>query len=344
MSAAEHCFDLLFATELKAELPPVVAAFGDDAFLRRRTTLQLLKLSGIDEQEARAFEGDECVWRDVHDELATVSLFDPDQRRVALVKNADDLVKASRPQMEKWASSPVPSSLLLLELSTFPSNTKLYKIVNEKGRLIDCSAPKGKTAEAWIKQWASTQYQLTLTSAQTGFILDRVGNEYGLLDQELAKASLYAGDKGKITDDQLKLAIGSWRTQTVWEIVAAAAEGRTAEALEQLHRVLLAGEVPHAIAPQMSWSLRRYATAAHLVAQAERAHKRLPLRDALMHAGFRPFEVGKAEEQLRRIGRHRGLALLDWLLELDLKIKGSHAHDDRAALAIEELIVRLAGE
>ena len=344
MSKGTHCLDLLMAKSLPRELPPVVVTFGDDSFLRLQTIHRLLELAKIDAETSKTFDGESCAWRDVHDELATVSLFDPDERRVAIVRSGDDLVKSSRPLMEKWFTKPVPQSLLLLELTSFPSNTKLYKMAAESGWCIECSAPKGKAVEDWIKKWAASKYQLTLAASQVGFILDRVGPEFGLLDQELAKASLYAEEGGKITDERLKLAIGSWRTQTVWEIVAAAVEGRTSHALEQLHKVIQSGESPMAVLPQMSWSLRRFGMATHIVAQAERLRRKVSLRDALARSGFRPFELGTAETQLRRLGRVRGLAMLDWLLELDMKMKLSHSQEDRAVFAMEEFIVRLSGD
>lgn len=352
MSKGTHCFEILLADSLPRALPQVVVAFGDDAFLRRQTVKRVLELAKIDAHDAKVFDGEECVWRDVHDELATVSLFDPDERRVAIIKHGDDFVKLARPQLEKWCSGPVEASLMFLEVSSFPANTKLYKIAAEKGWCIDCAPPKGKgwgspvdanSVQSWVKSWASHAHKLQLTSAQATLVCDLVGADFGLIDQELAKAALYAQDKGKIDDATLKQAVGSWRTQTVWEIIAAAVEGRTAQALEQLHKVVNAGESPMAIAPQMAWSMRRFGNATCLIVQAERDQRKLGLRDALAAAGFRPFELNQAEKQLRRLGRSRGSVLLDWLLELDLKLKGSHSHEDRSLFAIEEFIVRLAG-
>ncbi len=353
MSKGTHCFDLMFASKLPHELPQVVVLFGDDLFLRRQTAQQLMKLSKINMEDARVLDGENAAWRDVHDELATASMFDPDERRVAIVKQGDDLVKESRAQLEKWCTNPVESSLLILEVDSFPANTKLFKIVAEKGLCVDCSAPKGtawgnpvdaKATQAWIKQWAQQTHKLKLTSAQTATILDLVGSDFGLLDQELAKAALYAEDNGSITEERLKQAIGSWRTQTVWEIITATVSGHTAEALTQLNKLIHAGESPLGIAPQMSWSLRRYSIAAYLIAQAERENKRLALRDALSQAGFRPNELTTAEAQLRRLGRQRALSMLDWLLELDMKMKGSHSGETRSAFALEEFIFRLAGD
>lgn len=352
MSKGTHCFELLLADRLPHDLPPVVVASGDDAFLRRQTVGRVLELAKIDSQDAKVYDGEECQWRDVHDELATVSLFDPDHRRVAIVKRGDDLVKRSRPQLEKWCSGPVLSSLLVIELSSFPGNTKLYKIVADKGWCIDCAPPKSKSwgnpvdvksVQTWVKNWAIHAHNLQLTSAQAATVCDLVGVDFGLIDQELAKAALYSHDNGKIDDSALKQAVGSWRTQTVWEVIAAAVEGKTVQALEQLHKLVHSGESPMAIAPQMIWSLRRYGNATCLILQAERNHQKLTLRDALTAAGFRPFDLTQAEQQLRRLGRNRGKVLLNWLLELDLKLKSSHSQDDRGVFAIEELVVRLAG-
>ncbi|MFO1062664.1 MAG: DNA polymerase III subunit delta [Pirellulales bacterium] len=351
MSKGTHCFDYLFTDKLAAELPPVVVAFGEDAFLRRSLVSRLIELASVDMDDAKTFDGETCHWRDVHDELATVSLFHPDERRTAIVKLGDAFVKAARPQLEKWFSDPVPTSLLLLEVSSFPGNTKLYKIAAEKGLCVDCSAPKGKgwgepvdakAVQSWIKKWSSSRYKLHLTDAQCALILDRVGSEFGLLDQELAKGVLYADASGKLDEQALKLAIGSWRMQTVWEITAAAVDGRIGQALDQLHKLFQSGESPMAVVPQMSWSLRRFGIASHLVAQAERTGRRPVLRDALTQAGFRSGELSAAEVQLRRIGRARGLKLLDWLLELDLKLKGTHSKEDRAIFALEEFLTRLA--
>lgn len=352
MSKGTNCFEILLAKELPREVPPVVFASGDDLFLRRQSTGRILELLQIDSQETKVYDGEDCQWRDVHDELATVSLFDPGQRRVVVVKQGDKFVKEARSSLEKWCAAPVASSLLLVEVNTFLATTNLYKAVVLHGWAIDCAAPKSKqwgspvdtkAVEKWVQQWAAQTHRLILTQSQSAMVVDMVGSDFGLLDRELAKAALYCEDNGKISDVSLKQAVGSWRTQTVWEVLEAVLEGKTGLALEQLHKLFQAGESPMGIAPQMSWSLRRFGLATHLIAQAERGHRPMPIRNALAKAGFRQTELQKAESQLRRIGRQRGQVLLEWLLELDLKLKSSHSNEQRGAMAIEEFVVRLSG-
>jgi hypothetical protein len=42
------------------------------------------------------------------------------------------------------------------------------------------------------------------------------------------------------------------------------------------------------------------------------------------------------------MGLRRASKLLDWLLELDLKIKGSHSNQARAMFALEELCLKFS--
>ncbi len=349
MATKTHCFDILLGDKLPAALPEVVVAFGDDGFLRKETVTKALTLAGFDHEASRGFDGDECQWIDVHDELATLSLFEPEARRIAIVTNADRLIKDSRPQLEKWFAGPAAGSLLVLQIASFPSNTKLFKLAEKHGLCIACSLPTGggrsKTPslpelKKWIAAWGKSQHGLQLTTTQTTQVLEAVGPDCGLLHQELAKLALYADKSGKLSEEQIRSNVGSWRTRTMWEIADAVVDGRVADALQQLEKVFAAGEHPAAVIPQISWSLRRFGNAAQLLLQAKRTGRPVNVQAAISQCGFWGADAKLAEGRLRRLGLRRAGKLLDWLLELDLKIKGSHSHTDRAIFALEELCMR----
>src|SRR5439155_26614711 len=139
--------------------------------------------------------------------------------------------------------------------------------------------------------------------------------------------------------------VGGWRSKSIWDLVDAAAGGETAEALGQLDRLLHAGEHPLAIVGSLSWSLRRYAAGTRIFQQAERAGRKISLRESLPKAGVRDWPIGglaAAEKRLMQLGRKRAGQLYRWLLELDLSLKGSHSQDDRARWALEQLVLRMA--
>lgn len=359
-----HCFEVLLNPGQFKECPAVILFVGDDAFLRNESAAGILATVGIEEQQIRVFDGEECSWGQVHDELASFSLFDADAKRVAVLKSADRMLKDSgddvepvrgkrrgdnREQIEKWCESPADGSLLLMHLSTLPSNTRLFKILDKHGWIIQCGLPLPSASSKspdlakvkdWVGKWAIFKHGLHLDTAQVNLVLDAVGPQCGLLHQELAKLALYADEVGKLADSTIRAQVGSWATRTVWEISDAIMDGRVANALDQLQRLFTSGEAPQAVIPQIAWSLRRYGIAAQLVQQNRRMGRPVTADQVVGQAGFWGSDLRSAPLRLRRIGLQRATCILDWLLDLDLKLKGSHSNNDRAIFALEELCMR----
>ena len=181
-----------------------------------------------------------------------------------------------------------------------------------------------------------------LDPAAADALVEMLPPELGILEQELAKLSLLVGKQGAIDAGIVRENVGGWRTRTTWDLVDAAAEGRAADALGQLHRLIAAGEKPQGLLPQMGHSLRQLATATRLIETAEAAGGRLSLRSALEQAGVPPFKLATAERQLRQLGRERAKQLTGWLLAADLAMKSHNSADARARLELERLIVQLS--
>jgi DNA polymerase III subunit delta len=325
-----------------AKFPPAVvcAAFGDETFLRRQVTLGLRAAALGEEGELSltTFEGCGTLLRDVLDVLSTVAMFGG--KRLAIVERADEFVSLYRAELEDYVARPARSGVLVLELESLASNTRLYKAIAAQGLLIDCGTPAPARLCKWLGEWSKQRHgvQLQQTAAET--LVEMMGPELGLLDQELAKLALMVGEEKKISVELVGRSVGGWRAKTTWDMLDAALDGKVGEAMIQLDRLLAAGEQPVGLLGQISVSLRRFAAATRLILQAEVAGRRLNLRDALERAGVRTFVLQKAERQLRLLGRRRGVQLYRQILETDLALKGESALPAR--LILEQLIIALA--
>jgi DNA polymerase-3 subunit delta len=342
-SATTSALDYLANPE-KHPAACVCAVTGDDAYLTSAvlTALRTQTLAGEDAEFAlTTLSGREVQFRDLLDALATVSLFGAGQRMV-VVEEADPFVSEYRAELEKYVERPFQHGVLVLDVNTWPSNTRLAKAVAASGLTIECKSPNERQTKTWLAQRAKTQWDVRLEAAAADALLELLPPELGILEQELAKLALLVEKGQSITAQLVRDNVGGWRTRTAWEMVDAAAEGRAAIALAQLDRLIAAGEKPHGLLPQMSSSLRRFATAAWKIEAAESDRRKLPLRDALAQAGVPPFKLNDAERQLRHIGRGRAKSLAGWLLAADLAIKSHNSSDDRARIELERLIVRLA--
>jgi DNA polymerase III subunit delta len=242
----------------------------------------------------------------------------------------------------------------VLEVNNWLGTTRLYKALDKSGLQIECRAPQkseGKRKQPderriaeWLIAWADTRHDAKLTRPAAQLLMELAGPEFGLMDQELAKLALFAGLGGTIKPELVRDVVGGWKTKTIWELLDAACDGKAAEALLQLDRLLQSTE-PQGLFGQISWSLRRFAAATRIFERAEGDGRRMPLRAALEQAGFRPWPkqaLENAERQLKQMGRDRAGRIYQWLLEADLALKGSHSTSHRARLVLEQLILRLA--
>jgi DNA polymerase-3 subunit delta len=325
--------------------PPanVCAVFGDDAFLKGEVLSALRKqLLGTDDGEfgLTIFAGREVQLRDVRDALSSVSLFG-DGQRVVIIEDADTFVSDHRPELEDYVARPA-KGVLILDVKTWPSNTRLAKAVATSGLAIKCDAPSDRQAKSWLTQRAKSVYNVRLDAAAADALLELVPPELGILVQEIAKLALLVGPDRVINVKLIEENVGGWRTRVTWDMIDAAADGRAADALAQLDRLITSGEKPFGLLPMMASLLRRFPTAVQLIEAAEKNRQRLPPREALAQAGVMPFKLGDAERQLRQIGRQRAKQLTHWLLAADLAMKGYNSSDERARMEIERLIIRLA--
>lgn len=329
--------------------PSLVILVGEDAFLNRHLLARLRDRLCPDEEDWawawREFSGDEQPDpRDVLDEAATVPMF-ATATRVAVVRRADGFVSACRNILETIADRPRGNrGLVILEVRSFPATTRLAKAVGRHGLAIDSSIPASFNLARWLQAWAKQTHQVELPTTTASRLLERLGNELGQIDQAIASlaAALPKSGPRKITPEAVDTIGGSGTQRTAWEMLDAAAAGRTAEAIALLASLLEAGENPIGLAAQSASVFRRYATAARLLAGPDRP---AGIPAALREAGVAswPKALAEAERALRHLGSQRCRQLPAWLEATDRSLKAEASRGLRARLALERFFCKMAG-
>ena len=328
--------DSLAFLERKADKPPrpVYALFGDERFLKRQVLAALrTRVLGAEDDAfgLSTHSGDKANYSTISTELASVAFFSA--RRLVIVEDADAFVTRERPKLEKYVASPSATGVLVLDVQTWAANTKLYKLVSDEGN-ISCKAPAAARLPEWCIQWAATAYGKQLVVAAARLLVDLVGAEMGLLDQELAKLAAYVGEAKRIDAADVDTLVGASRAENTWKIFDLIGDGETGQALTLLDRLFEQGQDPFQLLGAFGWQLRKLAQAARLSAQG------LPVTAALEAVGVPPFGRGAAEKQMRRLGRRRLGQLYDWLLQIDMGLKGFSPLPPRTLF--ERLVVELS--
>lgn len=318
------------------EVRPIYVIFGDDELLRAEawTAIRRRVLGDADDFAVSRFDGDAASFADINDELATLPFFG--SHRVVLLDSADSFVTAHRPALERLAESVPACGVLVIRVKSWPSTTRLAKIVIKCGVAIDCKPPAGAQLSGWCRNWALARYRKRLTTDAAQLLVEFSNGGLAALDTELNKLSCYVGSRRDITADDVDQLVTAGRVETIWQMAAYAAGGQASKALETLDRLLVSGEAPVGLLAAMATQLRRLGRAARLLLAGT------PMNRALDEAGFPewPKARDEARVQLQKLGPERLDRLFDWLLETDLGMKGFSELSPRVLL--ERFIVRLS--
>lgn len=354
MSNTHHFFDL----DASSPIPAVVVLFGRDAFLRRLAGEQVK--AGVLGQDADVpyakLTGSVATWADVADEVNTMSLFGGSGRRLVVLEEADSFVTKFRDELEKFLERKRSGGVLVLQVDRWAANTRLYKKCDELGLQIECNPPEKKAGKRpvldgprlakWFVTRTPALHGAKITSGAVEQLIELLGPELGLIDQEIERLALFVEVGGTI-DEQLVLEqVHGGQLQEMWNLVDAAVEGQSSEAILQLDRFFQAGDKPQKLYGQIAWSLRRYAAATRIFQRGQRRGDAISLRDALKSAGFPawPKALAEAERRLKLLGQIRGGDLFRKMLEIDIALKGTHSHEQRGRLLLETLIAGFAKE
>ncbi|MEX0718523.1 MAG: DNA polymerase III subunit delta [Planctomycetaceae bacterium] len=334
MHAAEYVKD-----SAKHATGPVVAIHGKERFLKQAALAEVVRavlgeVEGEDQLASRFDGTDEFLeLKSVADELRTVSMWG--DRRLVIVEDADTFVTNHRAGLEKYLEHPAKKGVLVLEVKTWPSNTRLAKAVAKAGLPIECAELKGPALLRWLQEHARDRHDVQLPRDAAALMVEFAGESLGLLDQEIAKLAAYAGDRKKIGVDDVRVLVGGWKAETTFAMMDAVIDGDLASALALLGKLYDARQAPEYTLGGLAFKMRPLARVTALTGRGMR------MQPAIYAAGVHPRDREKTEPYLRRIGRRRAEKLLRWLLVADGKLKGEGRTQER--MAVERLLVELGG-
>jgi DNA polymerase-3 subunit delta len=328
----------------KAKRQPIYALIGDEDFLKRRVRDAIVAAVLGDADPAFAvsvYAGERLDFSTVRNDLDTPSFLAP--CRVVIVENADTkphpqveaFLSVHRSALEAYAAKPSSVGVLILDVKSFPETTRLAKAIPDAGKVV-CKAPYENTLPKWCVGWAKTVYEKRLTFEAAELLVDLVGPAMGLLDMEIGKLATAVGTAAAIEPADVDRLVGRSAGADVFRILDAIGEGKPKAALAILEQLFSEGEDPMAVIGPMTAQLRKLAAVGRGVANKE------SLGQAMDNAGVPRWEKARVatEKQVKWLGLRRLGQLTDWLVEINLGLKGGSALPPQ--VQVERLIVKLA--
>ncbi len=240
------------------QIHPVIAIAGADRFLVHDALQQLLDaITGkVGDISPARLDGTNAGLAEVLDEVRTLSLLGDLQ--VVVLDNADAFITANRKSLERYCDDPAQSGCLIFVCNSLAKNTKLYKIIAKRGQVLACEPIKRHAIGSWIASRSANIYGKKLAPSVSQRLRDQIGDSPGLLDAELSKLAIYAGDRSEITLEDVSALTGCIREEKIFAVTDALASGSTETALRNWEQVYATDRAAPARAiAGLAWGVRR---------------------------------------------------------------------------------------
>lgn len=213
--------------------------------------------------------------------------------------------------------------VLLVTAAKIDKRSRWVKAFAKPSALVACDAPKNAKVAAGFVARLAKRSGVELGPGAAELLVESVGPQLLLLRSELEKASLLAGPGETVTRKHVSESVCAVAEQPIWDLTDAIGEGRTAEAIGVLGRLLRAGAPPPVLLGTLASHFRKLARTR--AGEPPRGH---------------PFTVRKLESQARRYSVRRLVTCLDAIHEVDAVLKGQGGLP--SDLALERLVMGLA--
>ena len=170
--------------------------------------------------------------------LETASLLG--DRRLVVIRDAQDLKKDHAEALAGYLESPSPSSVLVLVAS---GRTKLDAVVRTKGDVIALEAPKGRRLVSWLRDRARAR-RLKLDERAAWALVDAVGNELRDLDAALEQLATGIGPDASVDAAKVRSMFARLADERIYAFTDAVGDRRLPLATSTLRRLLDQGDEP----------------------------------------------------------------------------------------------------
>jgi DNA polymerase-3 subunit delta len=188
-------------------------------------------------------------------------------------KSTKDAALQPMDRLAAYIQDPIDSSCLLLIASKLDKRRKLVSTAKKKGYLVECDPVTRQALPRFISQEASLRgHKIAHDVAEV--LAEIAGPELAPVLDAIERLSLYVGEKGPITTEDVAVCVTRIRPESVWSLVGAVARKDAATALSVLHDVYDPQDRGLRLVGVLAWSTRqllRFAIAFGQGASAEQA-------------------------------------------------------------------------
>jgi len=268
---------------------------------------------------------------EVLDELRTAPFLT--DKRVVLIRAADDFVSNNRELLEKYFDNPCPTGRLVLTMKNWDSRTKLARKLPKVGELISIAQPKTWELPQRLVQYAADAHNKRLDRYAAGLLVELIGDELTRLYSEVDKLALFTSSEKLITSKHIESLIGHNRIFGAFAVIDAVIARNAGQAVGRLRAMFAEDKsTEYTIVGAFAYQLRRMFNARAMMAKG--AQQGEIIKRCQIWGNKEGFFSLVRKMSLEQIGRY-----LQRLAETDYAIKTGRT---KAPVAMEQFLLELS--
>jgi DNA polymerase-3 subunit delta len=258
------------------------------------------------------FFGNESKGIDIADAAQTLPMFA--ERRAVLVKRAEGLSAAACEILLPYIQNPAASTCLILTGSKIDQRKKFFAEIKKHGVLVEFKRLYDNKLSAFIQGESSAQGK-PIDSAAADLLSFLIGNNLQELASQIEKLVVYAGDRPRISLEDVRAVASSSKAFTVFELARYLSARDLHNSLKSLDTLFRNGEET----PMMIGALTRHFR--QLWRVREMLDRKAAKPDIAREVGINPYFLDDMITQARNFKREELRSIFSELYRCDLASK-----------------------
>ena len=251
----------------KGEIAPLYFIYGEEEFLADRAVARLVEKlvdPAFKDFNYTVLYGKECKVEQILDTAMTLPMFA--QRRVILVKRAEELQAEQLEQLIPYLKAPSPDACLIFHASKIDQRRKFFSELKKNDFLVEYKKLKDDQLPGFVTR-ETDHHGKRMDSAAADLLVYYCGNSLREIVAQVEKLATYAGQRGLITVDDVKAIVSDTKTDTVFELANALGSRNPERAVRQLQILLRDPDSPYMLVGALARHFRQLCMIRELIEQ-----------------------------------------------------------------------------
>ncbi len=289
--------------------------YGTEEFLLKREIQKIISKNKIEQYDINYYNLEEDDLKSILEDASTISLFS--NQRIIIIENSYIFTGASKKTqdtkyLENYLKEKNHNNIIIFTVISdkLDSRKKIVTLASELGTVMKLDTNNHLNS---IVKDLFGNYQIN--NSEIDLLIERVGDNLSLLDQEIEKIKVYKNDDLEITkEDILNLTTKAIDTN-IFHLIDNIISNRKQQAMESYLEMIKLGEEPIKIIVMLANQFR-------LMLQTKLLKKQgVSIYEMMSILGQKKFPLEKAIEKGRNISEESLFDFLKQLSDLDMNIK-----------------------